>query len=98
MRTILLATATTLMAAGGAFADQIRVVIPPTADTPVNVVHVNFVPGTGAPLGDLDGDFQGVSTADRVEFAGEATDFGFEPDAVIYIYKNEDGSVRVARQ
>lgn len=100
MKTITIFSVAALLVSGTAFADEVRVVKDPGAD--VTVHHFQFVPGTGpGPVGvdaNLDGDFEGVLTADEVGTppASYGVDLesdlppGFEPDALIYIWDDEN--------
>ena len=97
MKTITFASVAALLVAGTAFADEVRVVKDPGAD--ISVYHFQFEPGTMPAFAgvdtDLDGDLddQGILTADEVgttpDSLGELPP-GFEPDALIYIWNDEN--------
>jgi uncharacterized protein (DUF2141 family) len=105
MKTIMMASVVALLVAGTAFADEVRVVKDPDAN--ITVHHFQFVPGMMPGFAgvdaDLDGDFEGTLTSDEVGMPPEAYGInvesdlppGFEPDALIYIWNDENRTVRM---
>lgn len=92
----LIASGAALLIAGAASAADVQVVMDPDAEGEIIVRHVEWHPSM-APIAVAENPDDGMLSADEVGVDDEEL-FGFDPEAVIYIWEDQATGVRVMSQ
>lgn len=92
MKSVMFTSVAALLIAGAAHAAEIQVVERPGSDVDVVFTDLGVIAPTAPLTGSFDSDFEGMMSADVV--TGDLPP-GFEADALIYIWEDENGGMRV---